>query len=312
MIKKTLYFGNPAYLSGKDGQLKIKLPAEEEPPDLKNLGSIPIEDIGLLILDNNQITITEGLIAALLENKCAVIPCNSSHMPSGMLLPLDANQTQSEMFKEQISASLPLKKQLWKQTVSMKIRNQAAVLYKYYNNINSLIRLSKLVQAGDRTNCEGRAAAYYWKYLFPKGLEFERDRSGAPPNNLLNYSYAILRAVTARSLVSSGLLPTLGIHHTNKYNAYCLADDIMEPYRPYADLIVAEIVENGEDFTKLTPSIKKQLLELPAVTVTINEETSPLMVAMQRTTASLAKCYRGDLRKISYPEIPICNSTSIE
>jgi len=168
-----------------------------------------------------------------------------------------------------------------------------------------MIHWAKKVRSGDPDNYEGRAAAYYWKNLFPEILEFTRDRYGDPPNQLLNYRYAILRAIVARNLVGSGLLPTLGIHHHNKYNSYCLADDIMEPYRPFVDEIVCTIVENGEDFYEISKSIKQQLLEIPTVDVFIENKRSPLMIGVQRTTASLAKCYAGEQRKILYPEIAV-------
>jgi CRISPR-associated protein Cas1 len=330
MIKRTLYFGTPAYLSRKNEQLVIMLNenaheesseenlnkqespennSENEKPDFNekykartNQNTVPIEDIGVLILDSPQVTVTQGLLYSLLENNCAVVTCNSSHMPIGLLLPLSVNQIQQERFEEQINVSVPLKKQLWQQTISAKIKNQAALLRSKKVKAENMLRWAKDVRSGDPDNLEGRASAYYWKNLFPKELEFTRDRYGLPPNQLLNYGYAILRAVVARSLVASGLLPTLGIHHHNKYNAYCLADDIMEPYRPYVDAIVCEIVENGEDFEELSKSVKQQLLEIPALTIRINNETSPLMVGVQRTTASLAKCFSGETRKIIYPE----------
>jgi CRISPR-associated protein Cas1 len=163
--------------------------------------------------------------------------------------------------------------------------------------------MAKEVKSGDSDNHEARAAAYYWKNLFPPFLHFTREREGMPPNNLLNYGYAILRAVVARSLVGSGLLPTLGIFHRNQYNAYCLADDIMEPYRPYVDKVVCDIVQNNGQYLDITPSMKKTLLAIPAMDVTLDNQKSPLMNAVQRTTASLAKCYEGKTRKIIYPQM---------
>src|SRR5690606_34317749 len=145
--------------------------------------------------------------------------------------------------------------------------------------------------------------AYYWKNVFPDKMRFFRGREGDPPNNLLNYGYAILRAIVARGLIASGLIPTLGIHHRNKYNAYCLADDIMEPYRPYVDKIVLKIIDRGENFLELGADIKAQLLGIATVDVQFERGTSPLMVGLQNTTSSLAKCYRGTLRKINYPQI---------
>jgi len=316
MIKRTLYFGNPAYLSKKDMQIVIKYPdskkeaAEtlEKDPNEKylergNINTIPIEDIGIIVLDNQQITITQGLLAALLENNTALVSCDFSHMPAGLFLPLQSNLVQSERFTAQINATEPLKKQLWQQTIGAKIYNQAAVLRNRKKPNNNMKRWAKEVRSGDADNLEGRAAAYYWKSVFPPELEFKRDRYGLPPNNLLNYGYAILRAVVVRGLVSSGLLPTLGIHHHNKYNAYCLADDIMEPYRPYVDEIVCTFVEDGEDYTELTPSIKKQFLTIPATDIFIDGEKSPLMVGMQKTTSSLVKCFNGEAKKIIYPSM---------
>ncbi len=306
MIKKTLYFGNPAYLRKKNNQLEIKTPKnnkKESKKDFSKITQVPIEDIGIIILDHGQITLSQGLLSALVENNTAVITCNNKHHPIGLFLNLDANQLQSEKFQDQIEASVPLKKQLWQQTISTKIKNQASLLKKREIPITNMMHWAKKVRSGDPDNYEGRAAAYYWKNLFPEILEFTRDRYGEAPNQLLNYGYAILRAVVARSLVASGLLPTLGIHHHNKYNAYCLADDIMEPYRPFVDEIVCTIVENGEDFYEMSKSIKEQLLEIPTVDIVIEEKRSPLMVGIQRTTSSLAKCYEGIQRKILYPEI---------
>ena len=309
MIKKTLYFGNPAYLSLRDAQLVIKLPEVVKnatlPEHFKQKVEItkPIEEIGVLVLDNKQITITSGVLEALLENNCAVITCDSKSMPVGLMLPLYGNTTQNERFRHQLDASLPLKKQLWQQTIKIKIENQAAVLKKCTKEeIRCMKVWASEVKSGDSENMEARAAAYYWKNLFPID-GFTRERNGIPPNNLLNYGYAILRAVVARGLVSSGLLPTLGIHHHNRYNAYCLADDIMEPYRPYIDELVYSIVESEMDYTELSKEIKGRLLTIPTLEVNISGKRSPLMVAVGQTTASLYKCFSGELRKISYPEM---------
>lgn len=220
-----------------------------------------------------------------------------------MMLPIDGHHTQSERFRYQIDASQPLKKQLWQQTIQAKIINQAAVLAQRGIEHENMLYWAKSVRSGDPDNYEGRAAAYYWKNIFPKKMDFFRGRAGDTPNNLLNYGYAILRAIVARGLVCSGLLPTLGIHHRNKYNAYCLADDIMEPYRPYVDLIVLKIIDKGENFLELGNSIKAQLLAIATVDVQFEKGCSPLMVGMQSTTSSLAKCYELSMRKIIYPSI---------
>ncbi len=308
MIKKALYFGNPAYLSLRNKQLLIQLPevvkSDTLPETFKadSVKTIPIEDIGVLILDNKRITITHGLIEALLENNCALITCNSNRMPVGLMLPLAGNTTQSERFRDQIDASVPLKKQLWQQTVQAKIQNQAFVLEnKSKVVVKNMLVWANDVKSGDPDNYEARAAVYYWNNIFPDIPGFTRGRDGEPPNNLLNYGYAILRAVVARSLVASGLLPTLGIHHRNKYNAYCLADDIMEPYRPFVDKLVFEIMERETDISKLSQEVKAQLLNIPVLDVIINKQRSPLMIAVGQTTASLSKCFSGKIRKIKYP-----------
>jgi len=308
MIKKTLYFGNPAYLSIKDLQMQIRLPEVEHSTSLnfeykkRAERTIPIEDIGIIIIDNRQITVTHGLLEMLLENNCAVITCDSRHMPVGLLLPLDGNTVQSERYKNQIDASIPLRKQLWQQTVQHKIANQAEALSRNSGYENKCMqKWSNDVRSGDPDNLEARAAAYYWKHFFPNINNFVRDRDGDCPNNLLNYGYALLRAMIARGLVGSGLLPTLGIHHHNRYNAYCLADDIMEPYRPFVDELVFQIIREQGIVVDLTKEVKVKLLSIPVLDVTISGKRSPLMIAVSQTTASLAKCFDGEMRKICYP-----------
>lgn len=308
MIKRTLYFGNPAYLSLKKEQLIAQLPEimnnETLPESFKAnvVKTIPIEDIGVVVLDNKQITITHGVIEKLLANNVALVTCDSSRMPVGLMLPLSSNTVQTERFRYQLDASIPLKKQIWQQTIQAKIQNQAYLLHSTTGEIvdNMLIWASD-TRSGDPDNYEARAAVYYWANIFPNVVGFSRGREGIPPNNLLNYGYAILRAVVARSLVSSGLLPTLGVHHRNKYNAYCLADDIMEPYRPFVDKVVIEIIKNGDNYQELSKEIKMKLLNIPVLDVIIDGQRRPLMIALSQTTASLAKCYMGEKRKIAYP-----------
>ena len=296
MIKRTLYFGNPGYLKTANEQLIISMVESGETKE------VPIEDIGLVILDHQQITITQALIAKLLANNVAFVTCDSTHHPTGMMQILDGGHTlQSHRYQAQIAATTPLKKQLWQQTVTAKIENQATLLKKESTEYKLLNTYAKNVKSGDSGNMEAKAAAYYWKRIFPEFLQFTRERYGPPPNNLLNFGYAILRAMVARGLVGSGLLPTLGIFHKNQYNAYCLADDIMEPYRPFVDKIVCDIVRMNGKFLEMTPAMKKLLLEIPVIDVKIDGDKSPLMVALQRTTSSLARCFDGESRKISYP-----------
>lgn len=309
MIKKTLYFGNPTYLSLRNNQMVIKLPEVEKCNTLsdsfKKQSEVtkPIEDIGVVLLDNKQITITSALLDALLENNCAVITCDSKSMPVGLMLPLCGNTTQNERFRSQLDASLPLKKQIWHQTVKQKILNQASVLReKRGEDVRCMEVWANDVRSGDPDNLEARAAAYYWKNVFSDIPNFTRSRDGVAPNHLLNYGYAILRAVVARGLVGSGLLPTLGVHHHNRYNAYCLADDIMEPYRPYVDALVIDMVAEMGVSDELTKEMKARLLSIPVLDVVIGGKRSPLMIAVGQTTASLYKCFNGELRRVLYPE----------
>ena len=310
MIKRTLCFSNPIYLSLRNAQLVLHIPEVENnktlPEAIKKEAerTIPIEDIGVVVLDNRRITITSGAMEALLENNCAVITCNQKSMPVGLLLPLCGNTTQNERFRSQLEASLPLRKQLWQQTIKQKILNQEHVLRINTDQETKCMRVwSNDVRSGDSDNLEARAAAYYWRNVFTTYPNFVRDREGTPPNNLLNYGYAILRAIIARALVGSGLLPTLGIHHHNRYNAYCLADDIMEPYRPYVDQLVLDIIQCNLEISDITGDLKMRLLGIPMLDVVINGKRSPLMIAAQQTTASLAKCFAGEIKRISYPEM---------
>lgn len=295
MIKRTLYFGNPTYLSTENDQLLINK------KDTDEVIKVPIEDLGIVVLDHSRITITQSLVSKFLIFNVALITCDETHHPNGLLMTLDGNTLQSQKFQTQIEATVPLKKQLWQQTVAAKILNQANLFKKKKLPYQLLVNYSKDVKSGDSENHEARAAAYYWKSFFPEFLQFRRERFGPPPNNLLNYGYAILRAMVARNLIGSGLLPTLGIFHRNQYNAYCLADDIMEPYRPFVDQVVSQIVTMNGNFLEMTPSMKKQLLGIPAMDVIIDGKKSPLMNATQRSTASLCKCYEGKARKIIYP-----------
>ena len=301
MIKRTIHIGSPCTLRRREQQLVLQYPKDLGLPEK----TVPIEDIGVLIMDHQQVVVTHMLLSALLENNVAVITCNEQHMPTGLLLNLDGHTLQTELFRMQIEASEPLRKNLWMQTVQAKLRNQAAVLDQIGIPGDMLREFAKNVRSGDPDNLEARGAAHYWKHVFPSHLQFVRQRFGDPPNNLLNYGYAILRAVVARSLVGSGLLPTLGIHHRNKYNAYCLADDVMEPYRPFVDeLVVKLVVHDRIVATELTTAIKGELLKVPTLDVLIDEKRSPLLVAVQRSTASLAQCFQGDQRKALYPERP--------
>ena len=296
MIKRTLYFGNPVSLSKKDSQLVVNFTGEE-----KSKVNIPIEDIGVVLLDHYQIVLTHALISALQENNVAIISCDEKHLPYGMMLPFWHNHSFTDKIRLQINMSEPLKKNLWQQTITAKINNQASLLEKIGVEAKNLRNWSRKVRSGDPDNLEARAAAYYWNNLFVEKEGFKRERFGDMPNGLLNYGYAILRAVIARSLVASGLLPALGIWHSNKYNAFCLADDVMEPYRPFVDELVLTIMEKEDDIEELTPALKTELLQIPAMDIEISKKKSPLMVGCQITTASLMQCIEGSAKKMKYP-----------
>lgn len=300
MIKKTLLFSNPAYLSLHLGQLVIEQLQDNE----RKRSTRPIEDIGLIVIESQAVTLTSALLSRLLESNVAVVTCDNRHLPNGMMLNLSGNTLQSERFQSQIGSSLPLRKQMWQQTVAAKLKNQALVLEKCScAEAGCMKRWAENVRSGDPTNLEARGAVYYWKNLFPMISGFRRDPDGDSPNSLLNYGYSIIRATVARALVGSGLLPTLGIHHKNRYNAYCLADDIMEPYRPYVDRRVLELVRIQGREADLDIGTKTILLNLLTDDVEIGGVRRPLMVAISTTASSVAKVYGGEMRKISYPEI---------
>ena len=307
MIKRVLCFEKPARLSLRMAQIVVELTDIVNNPNVseeaKKMGvkTVPIEDVGVVVLDNKQISITHALIAALLENNCSIITCDERHLPTGLTLPLDGHNLQSERFREQINASEPLRKQMWQQTVANKIIGQASVLAMQGVECKNMLAWSKNVRSGDADNLEGRAAAYYWHNVF-QDKDFIRAQDGLPPNNLLNYGYSIVRAMMARALVAAGLLPTLGIHHHNRYNAYCLADDIMEPYRPFVDVAVIEMMKQGMATEEITTAHKLQLLGLCTADVHIDGHRSPMMLAIQTTAQSVQKCFAGTARKIIYPD----------
>ncbi|MDP3313498.1 type II CRISPR-associated endonuclease Cas1 [Lutibacter sp.] len=292
MIKRTLFFSNKATINTKNEQLVIKTSNREV--------TVPIEDIGFIVLEHHEIYITIPSLIKLSENNVAVIFCNQKHMPTSMLLNLDNHHIQQEIFKYQINATEPLKKQLWQQTIKTKIKHQAQHLQLLNKPFEVLNYYESKVLSGDTTNMEAAAAAHYWKHLFD--YDFKRDRYGVYPNLFLNYGYIILRAAVARALAGSGLLSTLGIHHHNKYNAFCLADDIMEPFRPLVDLKVIEIMNNFEE-QELTTDIKAELLKVLTETVYFENAKSTLMVALSKTTSSLQQCYTGNIKKIIYPDL---------
>ena len=292
MQKRPLFFSTPYCLSLRNGQMIIHT---REAPDQRK--SIPIEDIGFVVLEDQQTSITLPLLNALSDNNVAVILCGENRMPNALLMNLDSNRTQGEHYRMQIAASEPLKKGLWKQIVETKIRNQAALLRKLGYDGDKLKPCYMNVKSADADNREGIAARIYWSELF--GAEFYRSREGSPPNNLLNYGYTILRAAVARAIMGSGLFPAFGIFHRNRYNSFPLADDVMEPYRPYVDELVYQLYRNGN--TQLTKKVKGELLRLLFVDTRFDKVVRPLEVGLMFSASSLAKCFAGTQKKIAYP-----------
>nr|WP_314896063.1 type II CRISPR-associated endonuclease Cas1 [uncultured Flavobacterium sp.] len=297
MIKRTILIENKSSITTKNQQLVLKSEIRES--------TIPIEDVGFLVLDHAEIYLSIPAMNLIVENNTAIIICGSNHLPNGMLLNLNSHHIQQEIFKNQIEASIPLKKQLWQQTIIEKIKNQGELLEKITENKNTFEFLASKVLSGDTTNMEGVAAQQYWKnFPLPNHEKdgIKRERYGDYPNNFLNYGYAILRAATARALSGSGLLNTLGIHHKSKYNAFALADDIMEPFRPIVDEKVFEIMQRYQE-QELNTVIKAEMLQMLTRTVYFKEEKSPLMIGLQKTASSLQQCFTGDRKKIKYPKL---------
>ena len=287
MLYRSIYIGNPAYLKLKDKQLKVTDPETKE-----EKGSVPIEDIGLLMLDHYQITLSHQLIQELMKNNVILISCDERHLPLAGMLPFSGNTLFSERVKTQIEVSEPLKKQLWKQTVECKIQNQLKVLEQLGKYASPMYEYLKEVKSGDSTNMEGIAAQHYWKYLIDN--DFLRDRFGDYPNPFFNFGYGVLLSIIARALVDTGLLLVLGIFHRNKYNPYCLASDIMEPYRPIADLLVMKWLQLHPEKQCLDKESKTFLLQIATQDVNIEKLVRPLIVGVKMTTSSLLKCYIGE------------------
>lgn len=300
MLKKILSFSRAFYLSTRHNQLLFTDKERQETQQR------PIEDIGCIVIDHPQITITSGLLQMLAAHNVAVLFCDERHMPASMLYHFDTHYVQTERLRHQLAASEPLCKQLWQQTVKSKIHNQAAVLELTTGDSHALAKLRKLatqVRSGDPENCEAQAAQRYWPALMGEG--FTRNPDGLPPNPSLNYGYALIRAAAARALTAAGLLPALGIYHRNRYNAFCLADDLMEPFRPWVDRTVWQMREQSADYHILNPSNKQILLGILYQDATFDKETSPLMVAISRCAQNLARAFeQGGKVRLNYPTLP--------
>lgn len=307
MSKRTLYFGSPLDLNIRFGQLHL---VNRETGERRQT---PVEDIAVAVFDHPELIYSHAVVQQLVAAGAAVIYCDEKRLPAALLLCLEGHSVQTERFRDQITAPLPLRKQLWQRTVQAKIRNQARLLEALALPCEPLRRWAGQVLSDDGRNHEARAARHYWGHLFGKGAGFRRERAGLPPNNLLNYGYAILRAAVARALTASGLLPTLGIHHHNRYNAYCLADDIMEPYRPWVDAEVQRLAAAWPGGLPALPpdlprDLKARLFSVLTHDVHWADDrqnaTSPLLVGLASTTASLAACFAAaHPAPLRYPEL---------
>ena len=291
MIKRTIEISRePAHLTVRLGQLILER-------DGQTVGSIPCEDIGMILVDHAGTTYTHAALEQLAAVDAVVVVCGRDHLPAGILLPLADHHQVVWRVRDQIALTKPLRKQLWKQIIQAKIRAQADNLSPGTAR-TKLLALARDVRAGDPANAEAQAAKAYWSDFF-QGIAFRRERYGDGPNPLLNYGYAILRAAIARAIVAAGLLPALGIHHTNRSNAFCLADDLIEPLRPLVDRRVKELLDEGR--TDLDQPTKAALLELLTWEVGFGEQTGPLMVNLHRYVASLAQCYAGESKELEFP-----------
>ena len=296
MIKRIIEISQAkTYLSVRYGQLTIKRDGEQ-------ISQIPCEDIGVLLVDHSGITYTHSVFTELLRCGAAVVLCGGNHHPTGMLLPIESNSVQTERFRQQIEAKEPVKKRMWKQIVKAKIKHQAKVVGKDSDVYKSLMVLRDRVRSGDPDNIESQAGRKYWP-VYLQDVTFHRNINGAPPNNMLNYGYMVMRAAVARALCSAGLLPSLGIHHRNRYNAFCLADDLLEPFRGFVESKVRDIYSYIGPVDDLEQATKAKLLEVLYEEVNIAGFKGPMMVGLHRTMASLQRCFAGEQKKIDLPEI---------
>jgi len=296
MIKRVIEISQArTYLSTSLGQLIITR-------DKQQIAQIPCEDIGVLLVDHPATIYTHSVFSELVCAGAAVVLCSRNHHPAAMLLPIESNTTQSERFSAQINAKLPLKKQLWKQVIKAKIAHQAELVADDTVTHRALLALRKKVRSGDPENIEAQAARKFWP-AYLQDTKFRRLIDGPPPNNLLNYGYMVVRAAVARALCSAGLLPTLGIHHHNRYNAFCLADDMLEPFRGFVESKVRDICQYSDPDTlaDLDQQTKASILEVLYQTVNIAGFKGPLMVGLHRTMASLQRCFADEQKKIELP-----------
>lgn len=296
MIKKIIEISQARrHLAVRLGQLIIKENGDE-------LSTIPCEDIGILLIDHPAVTYTHSVFTELIRCGAAVVFCGGNHHPAGMLLPIEGNTVQTQCFRQQIEAKEPIKKQLWRQLIRAKIKHQAKVVGKDSEVYKELMGLRERVRSGDPDNIEAQASRKYWP-AFITTIDFKRNIEGTPPNNLLNYGYMVMRAAVARALCSAGLHPSIGLHHCNKYNTFCLADDCLEPFRGFVESKVKQICETQIAIDELTQELKAQLLEILYQEITIGDMSGPLMVGLHRTAASLSRCFAGEQKEMDLPKI---------
>lgn len=304
VIKRTIEISRePAHITIQHKQLVLKRNGEI-------VGSVPCEDLGMVVVDNPGTTYSHAALTSLVESAATVVFCGRDHLPVGILLPLSDHTQVVWRIHDQLSVSGPLRKRLWKQLVRGKILAQAENLELGSAPRRKLVNLAKAVRSGDPSNLEAQAARVYWQSWLVNAPEsivtgdspFARDRHGIAPNALLNYGYAIMRAAVARALVAAGLLPALGLHHSNRSNAFCLADDFVEPLRPIVDERVRELYFAGE--TELDQPTKARLLDLLTVDMQASRRdatSGPLMVALHRMVASYVRCCEGLSKDLEIP-----------
>lgn len=291
MLKRTIVITTPCKLSLSNSQLIIESCSG-------NRSSVPVEDLGNVIIENQQAIITMPAINSLISSNVCITICDNKAMPSGFVYAIEGNSIQGERYRVQINASLPAQKNIWQQIIESKIINQSKLLHKLGKDGELLKPLYRNVKSGDSDNREGIAAAIYWKQLFGHG--FIRDPKGSYPNNLLNYGYTILRAATARAIVGAGMLPALGVHHRNRYNAFPLADDLMEPFRPWVDELVFSML--NDDSRELTREVKNKLVQVIYCDTKVGSHCHPLSIALSMLCTSVLDLMDGKEKMLKLPE----------
>ena len=292
MIKRTVEISRePAHLSTRFNQLVLKR-------DGNVVGSIPGEDVGVVLVDHPGVTYTHAALALLANNGATVVLCGRDHLPNAIVMPMADHGQVVWRIGDQLAAKQPLIKQLWRQLVQAKIRAQAKNLAKRESPRAKLLALAREVKSGDPKNVEAHAAKIYWSHWLAEE-EFRRNPDLPGTNAFLNYGYAVIRAAVARAIVAAGLMPALGIHHRNRSNAFCLADDLIEPLRPLVDDRVRDLRRRG--YEELSQEAKAELLDLLVEQVRMGDETGPLMVNIHRMVTSLVKCYQGNTKRLEIP-----------